>query len=78
MGHAIKELVDEALKSAGVHSLKCEDLICSQGLAKAMEYAESMGVKPAQCSQVLKPLTQMYRELKQLGCLEKLSGDPGA
>jgi hypothetical protein len=50
MGNVIKELVNEALKSASVHSLKCEDLICTQSLAKAMEYTESMGIEPPQCS----------------------------
>jgi hypothetical protein len=46
----IKERVNKAQDKAVIHSLHCESLIFSIGLASALEYAREQAIEPPQCS----------------------------
>lgn len=50
MGNIIKDLVDEAITKATSHSVECERIISSTGLANALSYTENVGIRPPQCS----------------------------
>ncbi|QUM85970.1 hypothetical protein [Moritella sp. 28] len=46
----LKTRVEEAQKEAVTHSITCYKLIQNEGLKVAIEYCESKGIAPPQCS----------------------------